>query len=97
MAVRFLTADPQLQDGLTIPAEIKRRQDRLAKLHKTKQAMAARAKERLIEQQAAYQEKLINRQAKENLSLDNIAENLNPTDSQERGWALNTGLRLSNS
>ena len=81
MAVRLLTADPQLQDGLTIPAEIKRRQDRLAKLHKTRQAKEARAKERLIEQQAAFQEKLINRKAKENLSFDNIAENLNPTDS----------------
>ena len=54
-----------LQDGLTIPEEIKRRQDRLAKLHKAKQAMEARAKDRLIEEQAAYQEKLTARQAKE--------------------------------
>jgi transposase len=54
-----------LQDGLTIPEEIKRRQDRLAKLREAKQAMEARAKERLIEEQAAYQEKLTARQTKE--------------------------------
>lgn len=35
-----------LQDGLTIPEEIKRREDRIAKLSVAKQAMEARAKER---------------------------------------------------
>ena len=54
-----------LQDGLTIPEEIKRREDRIAKLNEAKQAMEARAKERLIEEQATYQEKLAARQAKE--------------------------------
>jgi len=54
-----------LQDGLTIPEEIKRREDRIAKLREAKQAMEQRAKERLIEEQAAYQEKLAARQAKE--------------------------------
>lgn len=54
-----------LQDGLTIPAEIKRREDRIAKLREATQAMEQRAKERLIEEQAAYQEKLAARQAKE--------------------------------
>lgn len=54
-----------LQDGLTIPEEIKRREDRIARLREAKQAMEARAKERLIEEQAAYQEKLASRQAKE--------------------------------
>ena len=54
-----------LQDGLTIPGEIKRREDRIAKLQEATEAMEARAKERLIEEQAAYQEKLIARQAKE--------------------------------
>lgn len=54
-----------LQDGLTIPEEIKRREDRIAKLREAKQAMEARAKERLIEEQAAYQEKLAARQTKE--------------------------------
>lgn len=54
-----------LQDGLTIPEEIKRREDRIAKLREATQAMEARAKERLIEEQAVYQEKLAARQAKE--------------------------------
>ena len=54
-----------LQDGLTIPGEIKRREDRIAKLREATEAMEARAKERLIEEQAAYQEKLAARQAKE--------------------------------
>jgi transposase len=54
-----------LQDGLTIPDEIKRREDRIAKLREATQAMEARAAERLIEEQAAYQEKLAARQAKE--------------------------------
>jgi len=54
-----------LQDGLTIPEEIKRREDRIARLSEAKQVMEARAKDRLIEEQAAYQEKLAARQAKE--------------------------------
>ncbi len=54
-----------LQDGLTIPEEIKRREDRIARLGEAKQAMEARAKERLIEEQSVYQEKLAARQAKE--------------------------------
>ena len=57
-----------LQDGLTIPGEIKRRQDRIAKLREAKEATEARAKERLVEEQAAYQEKLAARQAKEQSS-----------------------------
>ena len=54
-----------LQDGLTIPEEIQRRQDRIAKLREATRVMEQRAKERLIEEQAAYQEKLAARQAKE--------------------------------
>jgi len=54
-----------LQDGLTIPEEIKRREDRIAKVSVAKQAMEARAKERFIEEQAAYQEKLAARQTKQ--------------------------------
>jgi len=57
-----------LQDGLTIPGEIKRREDRIAKLREAKEAMEARAKERLVEEQATYQEKLSARQAKEQSS-----------------------------
>ena len=54
-----------LQDGLTIPEEIKRRQDRIAKLGEAKQAMEERAKERLLEEQAEYEEKIAARKAKE--------------------------------
>jgi transposase len=54
-----------LRDGLTIPDEIKRREDRIARLREATQAMEQSAKERLIEEQAAYQERLAARQAKE--------------------------------
>ena len=54
-----------LQDGLTIPDEIKRREDRIAKLGEAKQAMEERAKERLLEERAEYEAKLAARQAKE--------------------------------
>jgi transposase len=57
-----------LQDGLTIPEEIGRRQDRIAKLTEAKKVMEQRARDRLIEEQAAYQEKLAARQAKEQSS-----------------------------
>ncbi len=54
-----------LLDGLTVPGEIERREDRIAKLAEAKKAMEQRARERLIEEQAAYEEKLASRQAKE--------------------------------
>jgi len=54
-----------LQDGLTIPEEIKRRQDRIAKLGEARQAMEERAKERLLEERAEYEEKVAARKAKE--------------------------------
>jgi transposase len=54
-----------LQDGLTIPGEIKRREDRMAKLGEAKRVMEERAKERLLEEKAQYEEKLAARQAKE--------------------------------
>ena len=54
-----------LQDGLTIPDEIKRREDRIAKLGEARQAMEERAKERLLEERAEYEAKLAARQAKE--------------------------------
>ncbi|MEI7910948.1 MAG: IS1182 family transposase [Verrucomicrobiota bacterium] len=60
------TADSTpLQDGLTIPAEITRREDRLAKLGEAVRAMEERAKARLLEEQAEYEAKLAARQAKE--------------------------------
>lgn len=54
-----------LQDGLTIPEEIKRREDRRAKLGEAVKVMEERAKERLLEEQAEYEAKLAARKAKE--------------------------------
>ena len=54
-----------LQDGLTVPEEIKRREDRRAKLGEAVKVMEARAKERLLEEQAEYEAKLAARKAKE--------------------------------
>ena len=64
--MRYLCADSTpLQDGLTIPEEIKRREDRVAKLGEAKRVMEERAKERLLEEKAQYEEKLAARQARE--------------------------------
>jgi len=54
-----------LQDGLTIPEEIQRREDRLAKLREAKKVMEERAAERLLKEQAEYQAKLAAREEKE--------------------------------
>lgn len=54
-----------LEDGLSIPAEIKRREDRIAKLKKAKAVMEERAKARFEEETADHQEKLKKRKAKE--------------------------------
>ncbi len=49
---------PLLADGLEIPQEIKRREDRLAKLAQAKAALEARAKVRFEQESAAHTEKL---------------------------------------
>ncbi len=54
-----------LQDGLSIPDEIQRREDRLDKLREAKRVMEERAKERLEKEQAEYEQKLATRRAKE--------------------------------
>ena len=54
-----------LQDGLSVPEEIKRREDRLAKLKEAKKVMEERAKQRFEEETAEYEAKLAQRQAKE--------------------------------
>ncbi len=54
-----------LEDGLSIPDEIKRREDRIEKLKKAKIVMEERAKARLEEETAEYKEKLKTREAKE--------------------------------
>jgi len=54
-----------LQDGLSIPEEIQRREDRLATLRKAKKVMEERAEERLIKEQAEYEAKRAAREEKE--------------------------------
>ena len=54
-----------LEDGLSIPSEIKRREDRLAKIKKAKTVMEERAKVRFEEEMAEHQEKLEARKIKE--------------------------------
>jgi transposase len=53
-----------LEDGLTIPKEIQRRQERKAKLAAARAEMAARAKARAAAELAEYQAKLAERTAK---------------------------------
>jgi len=55
-----------LEDGLSIPDEIKRREDRIAKLKKAKAVMEERAKARIKEEKAEHHEKLKKRETKEN-------------------------------
>ena len=52
-----------LQDGLSIPAEIERRVDRIAKLKAAKAVIEERAKERIAKEQAEYETKLAERAA----------------------------------
>ena len=52
-----------LQDGLSVPGEIKRREDRIAKLKEAKKVMEARAKLRFEEEQAEYEAKTAAREA----------------------------------
>lgn len=54
-----------LADGLEIPDEIKRREDRLEKLKQAKAALEARAKARFEEESAAHAEKLAARRESE--------------------------------
>lgn len=54
-----------LQDGLSIPVEIKRREDRIARLKEAKKAMEERAKARFEAERAEYEAKLAAREAKE--------------------------------
>lgn len=54
-----------LQDGLSIPAEIERREDRIAKLKAAKAVIEARAKERIAKEKAEHEAKLAERASKE--------------------------------
>jgi hypothetical protein len=54
-----------LDDGLSIPNEIKRREDRIAKLKEAKKVMEERAKVRFEEEMTEHQQKLQQRKDKE--------------------------------
>lgn len=53
-----------LPDGINLPEELKRRQDRLAAMAQAKAKLEARARERLAREQAEYQEKVAKRAAR---------------------------------
>src|SRR3546814_1861995 len=53
-----------LPDGVNLPDEIARREDRLAAIAEAKAAIEARARERDAHEQAVYQAKLAQREAK---------------------------------
>ena len=53
-----------LPDGISLPEELKRRQDRLAVMEQAKAKIEARARERFEREQAEYQEKLDRREAR---------------------------------
>jgi transposase len=54
-----------LKDGLTIPAEVRRREDRIARLQEAKTVMEARSKQRLAEETSAHEAKLAARAERE--------------------------------
>jgi transposase len=54
-----------LADGLSIPGEIRRREDRIAKLKEAKRVIGERAKERFEGEMAEHEKKLAGREAKE--------------------------------
>ncbi|MEO8407924.1 MAG: IS1182 family transposase [Oxalobacteraceae bacterium] len=55
-------------DGMSLPEELKRREDRLALMAAAKEKLAARAKERYGREKAEYDEKMSRRAAKEKAS-----------------------------
>jgi transposase len=54
-----------LEEGLTIPEEVTRRQERKAQLARARTQIQARAKARALKEQAAYEEKLSQRQERQ--------------------------------
>jgi transposase len=54
-----------LQDGLSIPVEIKRREDRIARLKEAKAVIEERAKQRIAQEKAEHETKLAERKARE--------------------------------
>ena len=74
-----------LQDGLTIPEEIQRRQERKAKLARAKAEIEARAHARFVAEQAQYAEKLARRQALEAEGKKPRGREPEPPSSQPEG------------
>ena len=58
------TDSADLPDGLSIPEEISRREERLEAIRKAKEEIEYRAAERYVEENEAYREKLAKREAK---------------------------------
>ncbi len=54
----------EVPDGMSVPDELKRREDRLARMAVAKAKIAARAEERYARERAAYEEKMSNRAAR---------------------------------
>ncbi len=54
-----------IPDGMSVPEELQRREERLAAIAEAKAAIEARAAERYAREQAAYEEKMAARKAKE--------------------------------
>jgi hypothetical protein len=55
----------EIPDGMSVPEELQRREERLAAIAQAKAAIEARAAERYAREQAAYEEKMAARKAKE--------------------------------
>lgn len=55
----------EIPDGMSVPEELQRREERLAAIAQAKAAIEARAAERYAREQAAYEQKMAERQAKE--------------------------------
>jgi transposase len=55
----------EIPDGMSIPEELQRREERLAAIAEAKAAIEARAAERHAREQAAYEQKMAERKAKE--------------------------------
>lgn len=55
----------EIPDGMSVPEELERREERLAAIAQAKAAIEARAAERYAREQAAYEQKMAERKAKE--------------------------------
>jgi transposase len=64
MALAEAADQADVPDGMSVPEELARREDRLARIAAAKAAIEARAAERLAREQAAHQAKLAAREAK---------------------------------